>query len=278
MPLNFELAGKAYEPLTEQVSADAIAAYAAASRIDNPKHQVGPDQVPSLIFPVVTGLPLMAVVTTDPELNVENPLMIVHGEQDIVHHRPMLPGESLVFTPSLESVDDKGKGATYVARVSGATPDGEPVNDQYATIFVRGAGSGGERPSGEKPEAPTRGDQVAAFTKHVDEGMPKEYAVASGDLNPIHTDPNVAMAVGLPGVINHGLGTLSIVSGGLVDELAGGDPGRIGRIQVRFTDMVLPGSDLETAVFASDGDSFVFETTRPDGNVVMTGLVTVRPG
>ncbi len=278
MPLNFDLAGKVYEPVTEEVSAAAIAAYAAASRINNPRHDVAPGQVPSAIFPVVIGLPLMGVVTTDPELNVENMLMIVHGEQEIINHRQMLPGETLVFAPSLESVEDKGKGATYVARVNGATPDGEPVNDQYATLFVRGAGSGEECTSGEKPATPVRGEQIATFTKHVDEEMPNEYAAASGDLNPIHTDPNVAMAVGLPGVINHGLGTLSIVSGGLVDELAGGDPGRIARIQVRFTGMVFPGSDLETAVLVSDDNSFVFETTRPDGSVVMTGLVAVRPG
>lgn len=277
MPLNFDLAGKTYDPSTQEISAEAIAAYAAASRISNPKHDVGPDQVPSVILPVVVGLPLMAVVTTDPELNVENPLMIVHGEQEIVHHRPMRPGETLVFTPSLESVDDKGKGATYVVRVSGATPDGEPVNDQYSTIFVRGAGSGEERASGEKPTPPTRGDRVATFTRHVDKGMPKDYAEASGDHNPIHTDPDVATAVGLPGVINHGLGTLSIVSGGLVDALAEGDPARVGRIQVRFTDLVIPGSDLETSVFESEGDSFVFETRRPDGNVVMAGFVEVQP-
>lgn len=275
MPLNFDLGGKTYDSELHEISAESIAAYAAASRIVNPKHDAGEQQVPSVIYPVVIGLPLMSVVTADPELNVENPLMIVHGEEEIVHYRQMKPGESLIFTPSVESVEDKGSGATYVARVTGTTPDGEAVNDQYATIFVRGAGSGSERPSSERPAPPVRGDQVVSFTKHVDEGMPAEYAVASGDLNPIHTDPEVATAVGLPGVINHGLGTLSIVSGGLVDELAEGDPTRISRIQVRFTDMVIPGSDLTTAVFASAGDAFVFETTRPDGNVVMVGAVEV---
>lgn len=276
MSLNFDLAGKTYDSELLEISAESIAAYAAASRIVNPKHDVGEQQVPPAIYPVVIGLPMMAVVTTDPELNVENPLMIVHGEEEIVHYRPMKPGESLIFTPSLESVEDKGSGATYVARVTGATPDGEAVNDQYATIFVRGAGSGSERPPSAKPTPPVRGGQVASFAKHVDEGMPPEYAVASGDLNPIHTDPDVAKAVGLPGVINHGLGTLSIVSGGLVDELADGDPALISRIQLRFTDMVIPGSDLETVVFASDRDAFLFETTRPDGNVVMVGSVEVK--
>ena len=276
MPLNFDLAGKTYESGTVEISGESIAAYAAASRIDNPRHEVGSGQVPPLIYPVVIGLPMTVAVSSDPELGVDNPLMIVHGEQDMIFHRPMRPGETLIFSPSLESVEDKGKGATYVSNVTAATSDGEVVNEQLATIFVRGAGSGTERPKSDQPSPPVRHEQVASFTKHVDEGMPKDYAAASGDHNPIHTDPSVAVAVGLPGVINHGLGTLSIVSGGLVDELADGDPGRIARIQVRFTDMVIPGSDLETFVFSSDGGSFLFETSRPDGNVVMSGVVEVR--
>jgi len=276
MPLNFELAGKTYESGTIEISGESIAAYAAASRIDNPRHEIGPGQVPSLIYPVVIGLPMTVAVSSDPELGVDNPLMIVHGEQDMIFHRPMRPGETLVFSPLLESVEDKGKGATYVSKVTATTPDGEVVNQQLSTIFVRGAGSGTERPKSDPAAPAARHDQVATFTKHVDEGMPTDYAAASGDFNPIHTDPNVAVAVGLPGVINHGLGTLSIVSGGLVDELADGDPGRIRRIQVRFTDMVIPGSDLETSIFSSDGDSFLFETTRPDGNVVMTGVVEMK--
>ena len=120
--LNFALRGKTYPAVTITVTADEIAAYAAASGDTNPQHAPGSDQIASIVFPVVHGLPLMAVVTTDPELNVENPLMIVHGEQEIVHHRPTRPGDTLVLTPSLVSVEDKGKGATFVARVAAATP------------------------------------------------------------------------------------------------------------------------------------------------------------
>ncbi|NIR38835.1 MAG: hypothetical protein GWN73_24315, partial [Actinobacteria bacterium] len=64
--------------------------------------------------------------------------------------------------PELESVEDKGTGATYVSRVTATTPEGEVVNVQRATIFVRGAGSGEPRQAGPKPPAPTRGDEVAS--------------------------------------------------------------------------------------------------------------------
>ena len=47
------------------------------------------------------------------------------------------------------------------------------------------------------------------------------YAVASGDHNPIHQDEEVARAVGLPGVIAHGMYTLALV-GRAVAEWTGG--------------------------------------------------------
>lgn len=47
------------------------------------------------------------------------------------------------------------------------------------------------------------------------------YAHASGDHNPIHQDEEVALSVGLPGVIAHGMYTLGLV-GRAVAEWTGG--------------------------------------------------------
>jgi acyl dehydratase len=275
MPLNFALAGKTYDPVTLTVRADEIAAYALASGDDNPRHASGPEQVASPVFPVVHGLPLVGAVTFDPELGVDNPLMIVHGEQEIVHHRPTRPGDTLVLTPSLVSVEDRGKGATFVARVSAATPEGEAVSDQMWTVFVRGGGSGSAHPRAAPREPAARGAEAAAFSSHVDDDMPVRYAAASGDSNPIHLDAAVATAVGLPGVINHGLGTLSLVTAGLVRHVAGGDPVRVRRIRARFTDVVIPGSDLRTVVWEPTDAAHTFETSRPDGTAVITGSLEV---
>jgi len=275
MPLDFSLAGKTYDSIDITIDPADIERYAAASGDDNPRYRVGPGQVASPVFPVVPGFPHMMAVAADPNLNVGNPLMIVHGEQEIVYHRPMQGGETLVFTSSLVKVEDKGKGAVYVVEVAAVTPDGEAVADQYATIFVRRGGSGEARPSSPPAPPPVKGPVAARFTRHVDVGMPARYAEASGDHNPIHLDEGVAVAVGLPGVINHGLGTLSLVAGGLVENVAGGDVSGLARLQVRFTDMVLPGSDVETTVWESGDSAYVFESTRPDGAVVMSGTVEV---
>ena len=56
---------------------------------------------------------------------------------------------------------------------------------------------------------------------------------ASGDFNPIHYRDDVATAVGLPGVLAHGMLTMGLAVQPVVDWL--GDPGRIIDYQVRFT-------------------------------------------
>jgi acyl dehydratase len=276
MPLNFALAPKAYEVVEAVPTAAEIEAYARASADGNPRYAAGPDQVAPPVFAVVPGFAsLISGPVADPDLGVDDPLMIVHGEQEFVYHHPIRPGVRLVLTPTLERVEDKGRSALFVTKVAMAA-GGWPVVDQYATIFVRGGGSGSARRSAPRPSPPQRGPASARFTQHVDEDMPKRYAAASGDHNPIHLDDRVARAVGFPGPINHGLGTMSLVAGGLVDGLAGGDPGRLRRLGARFTDVVLPGADLETSVWESDGGGFAFETVAEGGRVVMTGTVAME--
>ena len=58
------------------------------------------------------------------------------------------------------------------------------------------------------------------------------YAGASGDFNPIHIDPEFGQAVGLGGVILHGLCTLGFVAKAVTDWT--GDPGKLKRIKCRF--------------------------------------------
>ncbi|MCJ7725006.1 MAG: MaoC family dehydratase N-terminal domain-containing protein [Acidimicrobiia bacterium] len=275
MPLNFSLAGKTYEAAVATADPVAVERYAAASGDATPRYAAGPGQITSPLFPVVFGFPLMMMMTADPELGVGDPLMILHGEQEIVYHRPLRGGEELAVRPTLERVEDKGKSALFVAGMKAETPEGEAVVDQGWTIFVRGAGSGTDRPRSQDGPAPERGEVAARFTRHVDEDMPARYAEASGDHNPIHLDPQVAAAVGLPGVINHGLGSCSLVAGGLIDALFDGDATRLRRIGVRFTGMVTPGSDLATVVWQGEA-GYAFETTAPDGAVVMTGTIQPR--
>lgn len=72
------------------------------------------------------------------------------------------------------------------------------------------------------------------------------YAGASGDFNPIHWSDRVATAVGLPGVIAHGMFTMALV-GRAVESWTG--PGRVVELGCKFTKpVVVPAGDAGTEV------------------------------
>jgi acyl dehydratase len=97
------------------------------------------------------------------------------------------------------------------------------------------------------------GQEVARRTYPVHRADLVRYAGASGDFNPIHWSESTALGVGLPGVIAHGMFTMAL-AGRLVQEWAGGDPGRIASYGVRFTKpVVVPEEGTEVEVVAVVG-------------------------
>jgi acyl dehydratase len=76
------------------------------------------------------------------------------------------------------------------------------------------------------------------------------YAGASGDFNQIHYRDDVAQAVGLPGVLAHGMLTMGAAVQVAVDWV--GDAGRVVDCQVRFTKPVVV-DPLDGAVLVVTG-------------------------
>ena len=70
---------------------------------------------------------------------------------------------------------------------------------------------------------------------------PVRYAGASGDFNVIHWNQRVALEVGLPDVIAHGMFTMASAARALTDWL--GDPGAVLEYGVRFTRPVVVPDD-----------------------------------
>lgn len=90
------------------------------------------------------------------------------------------------------------------------------------------------------------GDVVAERTVHLTRESLVRYAGASGDFNPIHYRDDVAAAVGLPGVLAHGMLTMGLAIGTIEPWL--GDTGRILEYGVRFTKPVVVDADAGAAV------------------------------
>jgi len=92
----------------------------------------------------------------------------------------------------------------------------------------------------------TVGDIVAESSFPLTRDSLVRYAGASGDFNPIHYRDDVAEAVGLPGVLAHGMLTMGLAIQPVVDWA--GDPARVVDYQVRFTRPVPVDPDLGAVV------------------------------
>lgn len=117
------------------------------------------------------------------------------------------------------------------------------------------------------------GQEVARTTVTVDRARLVRYAAASGDFNPIHWNQRVALAVGLPDVIAHGMWTMGAAVAPVADWA--GDPGAVVDYQVRFTRPVPvpdPGAatiEVVGAVGAIDAEA---GTVRVDLTVALDGV------
>lgn len=109
-----------------------------------------------------------------------------------------------------------------------------------------------------------------------------QYAGASGDFNPLHTDHKFATEVaGYPDVFAHGMLTMGMTGRLLTDWM--GD-GRLVRYGVRFSKQVWPGDRLTAtatvdAIREEDGEWFAelsVVTVNQDGDVVVKGHATAR--
>ena len=105
-----------------------------------------------------------------------------------------------------------------------------------------------------------------------------QYAGASGDYNPLHTDEIFTTKVaGYPSVFAHGMLTMGMTGKMLTDYV--GDA-RLTKYGVRFTSQVWPGDTLESTATVKelkDGLAlFDVETKNQNGVVVLSGYAEAR--
>jgi len=105
-----------------------------------------------------------------------------------------------------------------------------------------------------------------------------QYAGASGDYNPLHTDEIFTTKVaGYPSVFAHGMLTMGM-TGKMVTDYVG--DARLTKYGVRFTSQVFPGDTLDaTATVKELKDGLVeldIETKNQDGVVVLSGYAEAR--
>lgn len=229
-------------------------------------------------------LPSFGVVPVFSQLggvaNVEgldfNPVMLVHGEQDLEVHRPIPTSGQIESQARVSGVYDKGKAALVVLEVESREKGGEPLFTNRFSIFLRGEGGfGGEsgpkagnHPPEREPdhvvESPTLPQQALLYR-------------LAGDKNPLHADPEFAKMAGFERPILHGLCSFGVVCKAAVDTALDGDVEKVARYQARFAGPVFPGETIVTSLWREEGRLLVQAKTKDrDSPVISNSAIALR--
>jgi acyl dehydratase len=101
-----------------------------------------------------------------------------------------------------------------------------------------------------------------------------QYAGASGDYNPLHSDERFSREVaGYPGVFAHGMLTMGL-TGRMITDWVG--DGRLLDYGVRFVAQVWPGDSLTTTASVREIEERDVVTVNQTDATVLTGTATAR--
>lgn len=266
MTFALDAIGRSGEEVRYHVTEAALRAYADAT-----------DDIPG--GPVFAIVPVWATIAPASRSVASGEVRkhIVHYEQDMLLHRPIEAGVTLVSQATAVALLARPNGASLVIKTVTRTSDGELVNEQYVTEFFRGVGavrSVGERAPDHRLEPD--GEPAAEVTYRIAEDQPARYAEASGDDFAIHLDDDFARSVGLPGRIVHGLSTMAFAGRGVCEVAGVDDPRLLKRLAVRFSAPLFPGDAVTTRVWRVNG-GYGFESVNGEGQpVVKDGRAELR--
>jgi acyl dehydratase len=209
----------------------------------------------------------------------------VHATHHMVLHRPLRPPMRVATTAEVLGVERRPAGAYEVVRFTTIDHTGAPVcTTYYGSLYRNVEVNGPDRPA-EVPQplspAETSTNPRSRATLQIGAGMAHIYTECARIWNPIHTDPAIAAAAGLPGLILHGTATLAMAVSAIVRSEAESDPERVSEVQGRFGAMVMMPSEVTLRVRSLEkcdrGAAIFFEALSAEGGrAIRDGLVILR--
>ncbi len=231
----------------------------------------------------LTVLPTFAVTLATPGMWVKAPelgidwVKLLHSSQAAEFHKPLPPAAEVVSHTRIKSLHDRGAGKGSICVVERRIVDAE--NDTLyctvnQTLMLRGNdGFGGEPAPRPTPDLPP--DRAADHRESV-QISPRAALVyrLSGDVNPLHADPEVARKAGFDRPILHGLASYGTMGALVLRRFCDGNPARLASLSLRFAGVVYPGDRLDCE-FWRVGDRVFFTARVQDRVVLDQGLATI---
>lgn len=279
MPLSTEIVGESTKPLTHQIDARWLMAYAAGLGDLNPRYMDTQANTVTAhpVFPVCLEWPVILntrEMAGSQALSAEESARGVHAAHDLHIYRPIRAGDNLITHSTMIGVRPIKPGAAYTMRLDTVDADtSELVARTYQLGIYRGVEVDGAAVEIEQPPAlPELHDLQDAESHAIDvaAGSAHTYTECARIWNPIHTDRAVALKAGLPDIILHGTATLALAVTSIVDRYADGDPSGVTRLGGRFAAMVLMPSTL--TLRSVEVDNVVsYQVLTEDGQTAISG-------
>ncbi len=218
------------------------------------------DELPFVYEKNIKVLPTFALVQGYSPYWLRNPQSgvtwnkVVHGEQGMILHQPVAPKGVVIGSTRIVEVIDKGEGKgalVFSVRQVTDKATGALLATLTQTTFCRADGGfGGPRRDTPIPHAiPERAPDLVCDLPTRPE-MALIYRL-SGDINPLHAEPQFAKDAGFPRPILHGLATLGVAGHAILKSVCGYDPAQLTAMSGRFSAPVFPGETIRTEMWKS---------------------------
>ncbi len=267
--MNRDLIGYSLEETVGPITSKDVKAYAEATRDTNSEYGNENAIVPP-IFGSKLIYPQLKKIMTHGKLKL-NLLKMVHGQQEMIWHKPMKVGDTLQIKAFIKDIYDIPIGEMIEITGQGYK-DGELLAEATIGFLVKGK----RNENAKKFEEVKRHDEAFKLTIETKEGQQLQYAKASGDNNFIHTSTILAKIAGLPRTIMQGICVLAMCNDALMKKTVAGDLQKLGKIFCRFARPVLPGDTLTLVAFKTDNKNVLaFDVyNHKDQQVIKNGLFT----
>jgi acyl dehydratase len=265
-------------PFPGRLAPDHIAAYAAATGDQTPAVLHGL-AVPA-VYPVMLVFEAQEAARADlPAAAWERARGGVHGEHDMVLHRPLVVDEPLDTWSQISAVRTSRAGTHLVVHLEQFDAEGRIAVEQWWTMMLLGldgVADLGSTPAEHRFPDHARSNPLGSTTQYLDDQLAHRYAAVSGDWAAHHFDIAVARAAGFNFVFTHGLCTMAIRTHRLLRLLGVDDPGQVVRVAVRFASPTPLNEKLTVNAYGIDQNSFAFEATSRDVPTITHGRLELR--